>query len=298
MNKTNYVREIVDSYCVLDVETTGLSPYLDNIIEVSILKVENNQIIDTYSQLVDPEITLDDFIINLTGIDNNMLVNMPKIYEIESEVLNFIGTDIIVGHHTSFDIRFLSQNFKEEVNNKYIDTIQFSRKLYPELRNYKLSTLTEYLNLHENTHRSLDDCISTKELYDRIKNDMKEKNLTIQDLWKKSYKSRSKLDLTSIYPENENIDEDNFFFNKHIVFTGKLETMTRKEACQLVVNKGGILDNSVCKKTNYLILGNNDYNKSIKDGKSVKQKKAENLKLNGQDIDIIDEQTFYDLINE
>lgn len=87
------------------------------------------------------------------------------------------------------------------------------------------------------------------------------------------------------------------FTNKHCVFTGKLEKMIRKDAMQLVVNVGGILDNSVTKKTNYLILGNNDYCSSIKDGKSSKHKKAEKYKLEGQDIEIIDEDTFYNLFN-
>lgn len=73
--------------------------------------------------------------------------------------------------------------------------------------------------------------------------------------------------------------------------------MLRKDAMQLVVNLGGILDNSVNKQTNYLILGNNDYNAILKGEKSSKHKKAEKLQLEGQDISIIDEYTFYDLLN-
>ncbi|EKB55085.1 BRCT domain-containing protein [Facklamia hominis] len=65
---------------------------------------------------------------------------------------------------------------------------------------------------------------------------------------------------------------------------------------QIVVNLGGLLDNNVTKSTNYLILGNNDYNAILKGKKSSKHKKAEKLKLEGQDIEIIDEFTFYDLI--
>ena len=72
--------------------------------------------------------------------------------------------------------------------------------------------------------------------------------------------------------------------------------MTRKEAMQLVVNVGGILDKSVTKTTNYLILGDNDYNAILKGEKSSKHKKAEKLKLDGQDIDILDELTFYDIL--
>ena len=92
-------------------------------------------------------------------------------------------------------------------------------------------------------------------------------------------------------------DEDNPFFEKVCVFTGVLEKMKRSDAAQLVVDLGGICGNSVTKKTNYLILGNNDYCPTIRDGKSTKQKKAEELKLKGNDIEIISENTFYDMLN-
>ena len=82
------------------------------------------------------------------------------------------------------------------------------------------------------------------------------------------------------------------------MFTGKLEKMIRRDAMQLVVNLGGVLDKNVTKQTNYLILGNNDYNAILKGEKSSKQKKVERLKLEGQDIEIIDELTFYDLLND
>lgn len=72
--------------------------------------------------------------------------------------------------------------------------------------------------------------------------------------------------------------------------------MIRKDAMQIVVDLGGINGNSVTAKTNYLILGNNDYCSLIKDGKSNKQKKAEKLKLKGNDIEVITENVFYDMI--
>ena len=83
---------------------------------------------------------------------------------------------------------------------------------------------------------------------------------------------------------------------KLCVFTGTLERMLRKDAMQAVVDLGGQVGNSVTKKTNYLILGNNDYCPLITEGKSSKQKKAESLKLAGNDIEIISEDVFYDMI--
>ena len=180
-----------------------------------------------------------------------------------------------------------------------MDTMQFARKVYPKLQHHRLSDLTEYLGLSNNEHRSIADCIATKELYDAVKATMTEKGLRIEDLWagSKSHGGKS-IDISSITPTTVEMDEDGFFYGRHVVFTGKLEKMVRKEAMQIVVNLGGILDNSVCKQTNYLILGNNDYNAILKGEKSSKHKKAEKLKLEGQDIEIIDEFTFYDILQQ
>lgn len=296
-SNSNYTKQLIDDYCVLDTETTGLSAYYDEIIEIGILRVRNNEIVDCYDQLIKPNFDIDDFITALTGITNDMLEGMPSIDSVKTDVLSFIGDDIILGHNTSFDMRFLNEGFKEQLTNRYMDTMQFARKLYPELKHHRLSDLTNYLGLHNNEHRALSDCTSTKELYDAVKASMAEKNLAIEDLWISGESHGGKgIDIKAIKPSEEVIDEDGFFYNRHVVFTGKLEKMLRKDAMQLVVNLGGILDNSVNKQTNYLILGDNDYNAILKGEKSSKHKKAEKLKLEGQDIEIIDERTFYDLL--
>ena len=156
--------------------------------------------------------------------------------------------------------------------------------------------MCDYLSLSTNAHRSLADCITTQELYDAINAKMESDNLRIEDLWVKEKRSHKGIDISSIVPTEFEIDEDGFFYGKHVVFTGKLERMLRKDAMQIIVNLGGILDNSVTKETNYLILGDNDYNVILKGEKSSKHKKAEELKLKGQDIEILDENTFYDLL--
>lgn len=68
MANKNYIKKIIDDYCVLDTETTGLSAYYDEIIEIGILRVRNNEIVDQYSQLIQPESPIDSFITSLTGI--------------------------------------------------------------------------------------------------------------------------------------------------------------------------------------------------------------------------------------
>ena len=185
MGAAHYTKRILDNYCVLDTETTGLSPYSDEVIEIGILKIRGGIIVDEYSQLIKPKNRIDTFITELTGITNRMVQDKPSIKAVEKDVLSFLGDDVIVGHNTSFDIRFLNAGFKKEICNDYMDTVQFARKVYPELEHHSLSDLTIYLGLSNNSHRSIADCIATHELYEVIKKTMNKKKLKIADLWAK-----------------------------------------------------------------------------------------------------------------
>ena len=119
---------------------------------------------------------------------------------------------------------------------------------------------------------------------------------TVDELLKSIKKSKSGIKASDISAKVSNFDVTHPLYGKICVFTGVLEKMLRRDAMQVVANLGGINADNVTKKTNYLILGNNDYCKSIKDGKSSKQKKAEKLQLDGHDIQIIPENVFYDMI--
>ena len=108
---SNYVKKIVSDYCVLDTETTGLSAYYDEVIEIGILKVRSEDVTDRYEQLIRPKYEIDGFITSLTGITNEMVADKPPIEDVKGDVLAFLENDIIVGHNTSFDVRFLAAGF-------------------------------------------------------------------------------------------------------------------------------------------------------------------------------------------
>lgn len=112
------------------------------------------------------------------------------------------------------------------------------------------------------------------------------------------HRSNIKVDIKSMSAENNDFDETHPLFDKVCVFTGALDKMSRKDAMQCVLNLGGKIADNVTKKTNYLILGCNDFCKSIKDGKSSKHKKAEDYMLKGFDIQIMDEDIFYALLED
>lgn len=295
-NRGYYVRKVDKDYCVLDTETTGLSAYVDRIIEIGIIKVRDNVIVAEYDQLINPECELDEEIARLTGITNEMLVGQPTISEVRSDVLKFMGNDLIVGHNTYFDMQFMANGLEHDFDNEYIDTLQFARKLYPDFENHKLETLVRRLDLPANGHRALLDCRSTKALLDCMVKKMQNEGMMTEegDSFQKG-KRRYCLDITQIVPD-EKAQMNDFFLGKHYVFTGELEKMNRREAMQRVVNAGGVLDKTVCRTTEYLVVGSFEYCSLIKNGKTGKLKRAEELKQKGQDIKIIDENTFYDLL--
>ena len=291
------------SYTIIDIETTGLDPARDEIIEVSALKVRNGVVVDTFSTLVNPDVPLSDFIVEFTGITQEMLDDIaPNITGVMADMQKFIADDILIGHNVNFDINFLYDAFikhlGEPLKNDFVDTLRLARATFRNLPHHTLSFLAYELNLPaEVEHRALGDCECTFELYKTLVAEMINQKGSVDDFITDANKSKkatsANIECTAI-----EIDETHPAYNQVFVFTGRLDKMTRSDAMQMVVNLGGKTEDSVKKNVNYLVLGNFDYVSGIKGGKSTKHKKAESLKLGGQDINIISEDVFYDVINQ
>lgn len=163
----------VQDYCVIDIETTGLSPVSSSIIEISALKIRNRQIHDKFTSLINPHKKLNYFISNLTGIKDSMLKSAPDIDEVLPSFIQFIGDDIIIGHNVNFDINFIYDNlmrgFNLKFQNAFIDTMRLSR-LYCPLNSHKLENIAKYYGINtKGHHRALQDCEITYQVYECIK---------------------------------------------------------------------------------------------------------------------------------
>ena len=164
----------IDDYVVIDIETTGLSPKTDKIIEIGAVKVVGGKIVDKLQRLIKTEKKLRPFITKLTGISDAMLVDAPTINDVLEEFSDFISDSILIGHNVNFDINFLYDNYIEILNqplsNSFIDTMQISRKLYPKEKHHKLQNLVERFNIDvKNSHRALADATATYECYEKLK---------------------------------------------------------------------------------------------------------------------------------
>lgn len=296
-----------NKYIILDLETTGLSPKCDEIIEVSALKIDNDIVTDIYSSLIKPSEEISTFITELTGITNEMLSEAPSFDSISQKLFDFLKDKIIVGHNINFDINFLYDNFYKSnliFDNDFIDTMRIARKLLPELSHHRLKDLMKIYDITtDKQHRALEDCQATLQIYKELKktilNEFEDYNEFI-NLFKhkhNSYKrATSNTETTALFLQKLHNNPDSYLFDKNCVFTGTLDKMNRKDAIQAVINIGGNVQNNINKNTDILILGDNDYCPSIKDGKSNKQKKAEEYILKGIEIEIMPENVFYDLL--
>lgn len=299
--KGKSVIDFPSTYTVLDIETTGLDPRYCEIIEISAIKYSSGQNISTFSTLVKPSEPIDEYITSLTGITNDMLKNAPDIVETMQKFYNFVGSDLIVGYNVNFDINFLYDNLLNchslTLSNSFIDVMRIARKVLPDLKNHKQVTVAEHYGISTaGAHRAAVDCEICNAIFEKLQADILAAGQSLEDF--KLSSKKSELHAKDISTENISFDTSHPLFGKVCVFTGTLEKMSRKDAMQLVVDLGGSVGDNVTKKTNYLILGNNDFCQSIKDGKSNKQKKAEDLILKGHDIEILSENVFYDLVLE
>lgn len=240
----------------------------------------------------------------LTGITNDMLQGAPKIDVVLPEFLSFLGDFPIIGYNVSFDVNFIyaacSNLLKSSFTTDFIDTMRMARKLHPEMAHHRLQDMVNLFGIsHKSAHRTIPDCEATHQCYLRLKDEAlttygTEENFVLQFKRKSGYGAKA----IDIQGDLQKVDEDSPIYQKHCVFTGKLERFSRKEAMQIVADLGGINEDNVTKKTNFLVLGNNDYCATIKDGKSAKHKKAEKYKLEGFDIEIVPENVFYDMLDK
>lgn len=173
-NKGRRLNQYVKDYIVFDLETTGFRPGLDEIIEISAVKVKNSEIIDTYSTLVKPSIWIPASATRVNGITNDMVSNAPELEEALSGFIDFIETGILVGHNIhSFDTNFIydaaMEIFQEGIYNDYIDTLYMAKSCLPQLKHHKLGDISEYFGIStEGAHRALNDCIMNQKCYEKM----------------------------------------------------------------------------------------------------------------------------------
>ncbi len=156
-------------YVCVDIETTGISPQHAQIIEIGALRVRDDEVVDTFSQLIDPGLSVPNGITALTGITTDMVKGEPAIDIVLPEFIDFAGDDLLLGHNVRFDYSFLKQNAMNlnlEFAKSGMDTLRIARAKCPDLQSRSLDFLCEHYGINdENHHRAFNDAKVTSELY-------------------------------------------------------------------------------------------------------------------------------------
>lgn len=160
-----------ENYVCVDLETTGLNPKTDKIIEIGAVRVENGVRTEVFETFVNPACILPPKITELTGITDEELKGAPEIADVLPDFMSFLREDVLLGHSVLFDYSFIK---KAAVNNRIkfermgIDTLKIARRFLPELESRSLDFLCGHYAIFHKAHRALADAEATCLLYDRL----------------------------------------------------------------------------------------------------------------------------------
>ena len=281
--------DLLDDFTVIDVETTGLSPNSDAIIQLSAVRYIHHKEHSAYSTCINPQRHIPSKVTELTGIDDAMVADAPTFAQVSDSFFRFISdSPILTGYNFSFDLRFLSAAAGFQLQEQYrcFDTLAIARREIHGLCSYKLCDVSSYIGFSTKFHDSLNDCRACGEIIKFLVSNNVAIDLSLLEFESESnhcsehlnhlqdYKSRlcsteCPIDLARITPNGP-------LAGKNIVFTGVL-SFGRSTASKMATLAGAFVKSGVSKKTDYLVVGEQDTELVGADGMSTKEERAYQL---------------------
>lgn len=300
------------NFVAIDLETANFNR--SSICQIGITEVVDGIVHPSKSWLVQPEGNdYDSFNIMIHGIKPEDTANSPKFPEVWKEVCPYLKDKVVVAHNTSFDMYALRDAFDfyqmEYPTFDYFCTLRIARYIVKGCYSYSLDVVLKHLGIEfEGHHKADNDSLGCAQLLlkclEMDGSTLEEleckysfhrgkfaPNTFIAHLAKKNKPTKS-LMLDSLEEHPELVDEGSYFYDKNVCFTGTCVYGTRKELLQKIKDIGGIPSDSVTKKTDILVVGQQDYRVVGDSGMSKKQQKAMDLLSKGQDIEILSEAEF------
>lgn len=181
------LNEYIEDYVVFDLETTGVSPYNDEVIEISAVKARKGKVVEEFSQLVNPKRTIPFAASRVNNITDDMVSDAPFFDEVLRHFLEFVGEDVLVGHNIqSFDMKFIYRDceryFHQLITNDYVDTLILAKRCFPEWRHRKLGNLADYYGIStQGAHRALADCRMNQRVFELLGKEMNTETMKTLD---------------------------------------------------------------------------------------------------------------------
>ncbi len=220
-------------YAILDIETTGGKYNEEGITEIAIYKFDGEKVVDQFISLINPEQPIQPFVVNLTGINNDMLRNAPKFYEVAKRIVEITEDCILVAHNAKFDYRILRTEFRRlgfEYERKSLCTVELSKKLIPDMPSYSLGKLVRSLGIPlSDRHRAAGDAQATVKLFKMLLNKDVEKDILKEHVRMEPKKS---LDTKLVYILEELPSSTGIYYfhdeNGEIIYVGKSRNIRKR----------------------------------------------------------------------
>ncbi|MEJ2200554.1 MAG: exonuclease domain-containing protein [Desulfuromonadaceae bacterium] len=284
-------------FIAIDVETANAD--MASICQIGIAKYQNSQLIDEWSSLIDPEDYFDFINIGIHGITEEDVAGAPKFSEVLSDLSNFMSGAVCVSH-THFDRVSIGRAFEKyslnPIQTIWLDSARVARRTWKECawRGYGLANVCEMIGYKFKHHDALEDAKASGQVIIAAT----EKTGLDIEAWLKRVKQP--IDPTS-FSSGSAIKRDGNpegeLYGEVLVFTGALE-IPRREAADLAASIGCTVASGVTKKTTLLVVGDQDITKLAGKTKSTKHLKAEQLIAKGQQIRVIKESDFKEIVNQ
>ncbi len=176
------------TFAAIDIETTGLTPVVDRIVEIGAVKFRNGKVLDTFQELIDPEMPISPGAFAVNGISDDMVRGKPTIDQILPQFLDFVDDSIPIAHNAPFDVGFLSYEISRLNLNAsekpILDTCAIPKKVFPHFYSYSLENLAKGLHIKSDSfHRALADAMVCKEIFFKCLDEMGNPDqLTLEDV--------------------------------------------------------------------------------------------------------------------
>jgi len=222
------------TYVALDLETTGLRPKYDRILEIGALKVVNGEVRDTYQTFVNPRMKIPEHITELTGITQDMVEGQTLQDDAVSGFLDFCSDLPLLGHNIIFDYSFLKHqavNLGLIFEKQAVDTLTVARRAFPGLPSRSLESMCSYYAIdREHAHRAYDDARASMELYGYLWEEFGEKNPAWFEAKSLVYKVKRQSSMT---PAQKRYLNDLVKYHK-IESSMEIESLTKNEASRMI----------------------------------------------------------------
>jgi DNA polymerase-3 subunit epsilon len=283
---------------------------------IGIVVVKNGQVVEKIHHLIRPkEMRFLPINIGIHGIRPAMVLKEQEFDKVWEKIKHYFKDNFVIAHNASFDISVLRKSAElyniELPSFEYICTMKLAKNFYKGIENAKLNTVSDFLGYEFKHHDALYDALACGNILLNISEELKCKDIkeiskligvsigTVDSSGYKPSRTAGSILKTStrIYnPKKSNSLESlnkDAFKNEVVVFTGKLNSMSREEAMRLVRRLGGSTGSSVTRSTTILVTNMKDIEAFLREEMSNKLKKAVDLKAKGQNIKLLSEEEFF-----